>query len=207
MAKLHILIVADDRLARAGLAALLAEQPGLVVAAQIPIADALPAALDLYQPDVVLWDMGWETTGLEQIADLHTDGAHVIALLPDDKQVAAAWASGIEGLLLRDTEAQALAAALATVAHGLAVITPALVAALKTDAPQQANAPLEPLTPRELEVLRLLAEGLPNKSIAQRLAISEHTVKFHINALMSKLGVQSRTEAVVRAMRLGIISV
>ncbi len=64
---------------------------------------------------------------------------------------------------------------------------------------------IEELTPRELEVLRLLAEGLPNKTIAQRLDISEHTVKFHVNALLGKLGVASRTEAVVRATRLGLV--
>ena len=64
---------------------------------------------------------------------------------------------------------------------------------------------LEPLTPRELEVLHLLAEGLPNKTIARRLAISDHTVKFHVNALLGKLQAQSRTEAVVRASRAGLV--
>jgi len=63
------------------------------------------------------------------------------------------------------------------------------------------------LTARELDVLRLLAEGLPNKAIAQRLAISEHTVKFHLNAILGKLGAQSRTEAVVQAIRRGLIGV
>jgi DNA-binding NarL/FixJ family response regulator len=63
----------------------------------------------------------------------------------------------------------------------------------------------EELTPRELEVLQQLAEGLANKAIAQRLGISEHTVKFHVNAIMGKLGVQSRTAAVVRATRLGLV--
>ena len=61
------------------------------------------------------------------------------------------------------------------------------------------------LTPRELEVLRLLAEGLPNKTVAHRLEISEHTVKFHVNSLLAKLGAQSRTDAVVRATRLGLV--
>ena len=64
---------------------------------------------------------------------------------------------------------------------------------------------VDPLTRRELDVLRLVAEGLPNKAIADRLHISEHTVKFHLNALMGKLGAQSRTEAVVRATRLGLL--
>jgi DNA-binding NarL/FixJ family response regulator len=66
-------------------------------------------------------------------------------------------------------------------------------------------APSDPLTPREQEVLQLLAEGLPNKVIAQRLTISEHTVKFHINAILGKLGAQSRTDAVVRATRSGLL--
>ena len=65
--------------------------------------------------------------------------------------------------------------------------------------------PVEPLTPRELGVLRLLGEGLPNKAVAARLEVSENTVKFHVNAIFGKLGVQSRTEAVVRATRLGLI--
>jgi two-component system nitrate/nitrite response regulator NarL len=65
--------------------------------------------------------------------------------------------------------------------------------------------PVEDLTPRELEVLQLLAEGLPNKAIGLRLSISEHTVKFHVNAILGKLGAQSRTDAVVRATRLGLI--
>jgi DNA-binding CsgD family transcriptional regulator len=64
---------------------------------------------------------------------------------------------------------------------------------------------VDPLTPRESEVLQLMAEGLPNKLIADRLGISEHTAKFHVNAILTKLGAQGRTEAVVRAARLGLI--
>jgi DNA-binding NarL/FixJ family response regulator len=65
---------------------------------------------------------------------------------------------------------------------------------------------IDALTPRELEVINLIAEGLPNKTIAGRLGISEHTVKFHVNAILTKLGAQSRTEAVVRATRMGLIA-
>lgn len=74
---------------------------------------------------------------------------------------------------------------------------------LPSEAGQAALA--EGLTPREMEVLRLVADGLPNKEIARRLGVSEHTVKFHLNALMGKLGAQSRTEAVVTATRQGLI--
>jgi two-component system, NarL family, nitrate/nitrite response regulator NarL len=65
---------------------------------------------------------------------------------------------------------------------------------------------LDPLTPRELEVLRLLSEGLSNKLIAARLGVSEHTAKFHLNAILGKLGAQSRTEAIVQAARLGLVA-
>jgi DNA-binding NarL/FixJ family response regulator len=91
------------------------------------------------------------------------------------------------------------------VALGLASLDPALAAALIPPQDQAPTPPAEELTPRELEVLRLVAQGLPNKAIAQRLEISEHTVKFHVNAILGKLGVQSRTEAVVHATRLGLI--
>ncbi|MGH2536960.1 MAG: response regulator transcription factor, partial [Candidatus Promineifilaceae bacterium] len=85
-----------------------------------------------------------------------------------------------------------------------AIVEPEFLGALRPAAPLE-EPPLEPLTPRELEVLGLLAEGLTNKAIALRLGISEHTVKFHLNAILSKLGAQSRTAAVVRATRLGLI--
>ena len=77
---------------------------------------------------------------------------------------------------------------------------------LLRDAPVPPEELAEPLTPRELEVLQLLSQGLPNKRIAQRLAISEHTVKFHVNAILGKLGVQSRGEAMVQAVRLGLVA-
>ena len=85
-------------------------------------------------------------------------------------------------------------------------VLPATGQVLQPASPEQANDTLvETLTPREIEVLQLLAEGMTNRAIAQRLEISEHTVKFHVNALMGKLHAQSRTDAVVRATRLGLL--
>lgn len=209
--RLRILIVADDPLARAGLAALLASQPDLIAAGQVDGNADLPAMLQVYQPDVVLWDMGWNPTlALERLADMReTITLPIVALLPDEAHAAQAWIAGARGLLLREVDAGRLTAALAAAAQGLMTLDPTLAAALMTArdvSPESlAEAPAEALTPRELEVLRLVAEGLPNKAIAQRLGISEHTVKFHLNAILGKLGVQSRTEAVVRATRLGLI--
>jgi DNA-binding NarL/FixJ family response regulator len=98
-----------------------------------------------------------------------------------------------------------LLAAIEAVYWGLIAVEPELMALL-APAGVLPELPLaEELTPRELEVLRLLAEGLSNKAIAQQLDISDHTVKFHVNAIMKKLGAQSRTAAVVQATRLGLI--
>ncbi|MGH2349141.1 MAG: response regulator transcription factor, partial [bacterium] len=112
--------------------------------------------------------------------------------------------AGACGYVGRNAGGARLAAALRAVAAGLQVSEPA-------DHPHdeppehEADVPVEELTPRELEVLQLLAEGLPNKGIARRLRISEHTVKFHITAIMSKLNTHSRTETVTRAARAGLI--
>jgi two-component system nitrate/nitrite response regulator NarL len=127
-----------------------------------------------------------------------------VALLPDATQAADAWAAGARGLLLRSADAPHLLTAIKAVGQGLAVLDPALAGALPLDRPRP---PTDDLTPRERDVLRLLAEGLSNKGIAQRLSISDHTVKFHLNAILSKLNAQSRTEAVVTAIRLGLIAV
>lgn len=207
MADLRVLIVAGDPLARAGLAAMLAGQPDCNVVGQVSSEADLAAEVAVYRPDALLWDLGWDparpAAALEDLADL---GAPVVALLPDDGPAADVWAAGARGLVLRDTAAaEALVAALHAAAEGLAVLDPALAAAV-LPVPESPSDPLvEELTPRELEVLQLLAEGLSNRGIGQRLGISEHTVKFHVNALMGKLGAQSRTEAVVRATRLGLI--
>jgi DNA-binding NarL/FixJ family response regulator len=98
-----------------------------------------------------------------------------------------------------------LVAAAQAVANGLVVVEPKLTVSLLPATESDDFIPDEQLTPREMEVLQRLAEGLTNKAIAQELGISEHTVKFHVNAIMGKLQAQSRTEAVVRATRLGLI--
>jgi DNA-binding NarL/FixJ family response regulator len=95
-----------------------------------------------------------------------------------------------------------VAAAVTALMARLTVVDPVVAGAVF---PARPRPPEEDLTAREREVLSLVAEGLPNKAIALRLGISDHTVKFHINAILSKLGVQSRTEAVVRAVRLGVL--
>ena len=200
----RVLIIANDPLARAGLATLLADQPGCTVVGQIAGESDSEAALEVYAPDVVVWDLGWEPA-LEPLADLRDTEIPIVALLPDEAHAAEAWAAGVRALLLRDVSAERLVAAVQAVYRELVVFDSALTPSLPPSQDSESPLPIEELSPRELEVLQLLAEGLPNKAIAHRLNISEHTVKFHVNAIMGKLGAQSRTEAAVRATRLGLI--
>ena len=204
--ELRVLVVAGDPLARVGLAALLGDQPGWAIAGQIAGDSDISDALDTYRPDAVVWDLGWDTApALDLLADLEEDRAPVVVLLPDQTHAAEARAAGARGLLLRDVEVASLVAALAAVVHGLTVQDQSMSSQGLPGRERELPAPATDLTPRELEVLQHLAEGLPNKAIAGRLNISEHTVKFHVNSIMGKLGAQSRTEAVTLATRLGLI--
>lgn len=207
----RLLLIADDPLARAGLAALLGQQSALELMGQAGGGDDLAALLAVYRPDVLLWDLGWSPQpDLEQLSAALEGAPPTVALLDvalpgEPGRSADVWAAGVSGLLERSASPERITAALAAAAAGLLVAAPEM-AGLRA-APSQAaeGPPIEELTPREFDVLRLLAEGAPNKEIARRLAISEHTVKFHVNALLGKLGAQSRTEAVVRATRAGLI--
>lgn len=206
MNNVRTLIVADDPLARAGLAMLLSDQPGCVIVGQLGSEAAQPGSLDTFQPDVMLWDLGWGTPlALERLAGLSDAGLPIVALLPDETYAIEAWTAGAQGLLPRETNGANLRAALTAAAQGLVVLESNTAAMLFPTASQAQAPPPGELTPREQEVLQLLAEGLPNKTIASHLNISEHTVKFHVNAIMAKLGAQSRTDAVMRATRAGLI--
>jgi DNA-binding NarL/FixJ family response regulator len=110
--------------------------------------------------------------------------------------------------LLWDTGSEELIGAIRAVLQGLVVLHPAASEALLGDVASlpSAGQAAEPLTPREREVLHLLAQGLPSKTIASRLRLSEHTIKFHIGSIMTKLGAASRTEAVTLALRRGLIA-
>jgi DNA-binding NarL/FixJ family response regulator len=202
----RVLIVAADPLTRAGLAAVLALRADCQVAGQLAPDDLLSAPGAAFDHDVVLVDLGWEVGPGQELLPLpKVRERPVVALVTGGAQAGAAWDGGAQGILPRDVPVGRLVAALQAVHEGLVALDPELAGAVR--APREAGLPplAEPLTPRELEVLHLLAEGLPNKAIAQRLGISENTVKFHVNVILGKLGAQSRTEAVTRAVRLGLI--
>lgn len=195
--------MADDPLARGGLAALLAAQPGVVVAAQVAPSDRWARVLEAYRPEVAAWDLGSAASG-EGLPDLERIGIPVLVLAPDDERGREALATGARGALFRETDGPRLAAALAAVARGLVVVDEALADPWRRRAGALAGA--EPLTPREREVLDLLAQGLSNRRVGERLGIGERTAKFHVNAILAKLGAETRTEAVVIAVRLGLVT-
>lgn len=195
-----------DSLARAGLAALLTDQRGCAVVGQVDGSGDLVTDLLAYNPDVLIMDLGWDPAEpLEHLADLPDNVPPVLALLADESHAAPGWAAGVRGLLLRDVDAPSLVAAIKALAQGVVVLDPHLADTLVSTQDSVVPSTAGEVTPRELEVLRLLAEGLPNKIIAQRLSISDHTVKFHVNAILAKLGAQSRTEAVTQAIRRGLV--
>ena len=199
-----MLLVGEDPLARGGLAYLLAGEAALEVVAQTDPSGAA-AAVERDDPQVAVWDLGADALGcLERLGDLGEAGPPALALLQDEEAAADALAAGARGLLFRDVESGRLALALRALARGLLVFDEALLPRLSQPRPAPQAQP-EPLTPRELEVLQLLAQGLSNRRIAERLGISEHTAKFHVNAIVTKLGAQTRTDAAIRAARLGLV--
>ena len=139
---------------------------------------------------------------LDLVADPADATAGALALAADLDAARTAWAAGARGLLARGADGADLLAALGAVAQGLAVIDPAFADDL---VPTAAPPPDDPLTDREREVLVLVAEGLPNKLVADRLGVAERTARYHVAQILAKLGAQSRTEAVVQAARLGLV--
>jgi DNA-binding NarL/FixJ family response regulator len=198
-----VLVIGDDPLARAGLAALLAGRDDVAVVADAATDDAAGTGAGA---SVVLWDLGLGGAGGARAGPgaAVAAGIPVVALAHSDASAAEALRAGAHGVVLRGAPAEALAGALVAAARGLAVLDAALARAWLR-APDVAP-DAEGLTAREREVLALLAEGLANKAIAARLGISEHTAKFHVNAILAKLGVESRAEAIVRAVRLGLVT-
>jgi len=201
-----VLVVSDDPLARTGLALLLRDGEGLILAGQAGVDDDWPEP----EPDVVVWDLGLGLrSGLERLRGLGPSAPPAVAIVADEADAREALAAGARAALPRDAGGESLAAALRAAVQGLVVLDESSVATLLgdvRDAPIPAPDLVESLTPREAEVLQLLTQGLPNKGIAQRLGISDHTVKFHVNAILGKLGVQSRGEAIVQAVRLGLVT-
>jgi DNA-binding NarL/FixJ family response regulator len=200
--ELRVLLVSPDVLGRAGLAAVLGAGSAAYAVD--------PSEVEIWlqteaTPDVVVWDLGWGVDEIPaELRAVHEARIPLLVLADQAGQAAELRALGGLSILSRTSETEALLAALHAAALGLIVTDPAFEVRPPLGRAEGAEA-LEPLTPRENQVLQLLAEGLTNKTIALRLGIKETTVKFHVNSLLAKLGAQSRTEAVTRAARLGLL--
>jgi DNA-binding NarL/FixJ family response regulator len=159
-----------------------------------PFADLSVSEAPDSPADVVVTDAG----------EVSRFAAPVIRLVRDGSEATQAMASGARGVLPRTASPQRLYTAIRAAAEGLVVIDEEIAEQVLPHARARIDL-IEPLTPREQQVAQLLAGGLTNKEIAHRLEITEHTVKFHLNGILRKLGVSTRTEAVVQAARLGIL--
>jgi NarL family two-component system response regulator YdfI len=217
MPVIRLLIVAPYAAVRAGLHALLADAEGCAVIGAVGGSAELEALLADTRPDVALL-AGDETESL-----LAGDGSRVVALLSagqvgmvvlggDPRTGTALAGAALPGwaCLLKDADAEEVAASVRAVAAGLVVLdrrlAPLLADAFARPPRPHPTIPDEALTAREREVLQLMAEGLQNRQIAARLYLSPHTVKFHVASILSKLGAASRTEAVIQAARRGELS-
>lgn len=208
---IRLFVVSDSPVVRAGLRSILESAEGLQVVGEGSLEDLTAEEASL-RPDLVLVELATgERDDLETFWRLldQTPGITVVLLSgdPDEAFAREALQAGVRGYLLRDVSPEELIDGVRAAHQGLTVLHPATAHALLAS-PQPMAPPSggESLTARELEVLRLLAQGLPSKTIASRLQISEHTVKFHVGSILGKLGAASRTEAVSTAIRRGLIA-
>jgi len=213
------IVVADDHeVVRAGFAALLDTQPDFTVLGTASDgSEAVRVCHDL-RPDVVLMDVRMPSLdGIEatrQLADADEPGPRVLILTTFDldEYVFDALRAGASGFLLKDVTAERLFDAVRVIAAGEALLAPAVTRRLISEftrlRPASGAPPsvvLGTLTPRETEVLRLVAEGMSNPEVAGRLVVTEETVKTHVSRILAKLGLRDRTQAVVAAYESGLV--
>jgi DNA-binding NarL/FixJ family response regulator len=217
------IVVADDHeVVRGGFAALLGTQPDFAVVGTAADGAAAVRVCGEVNPDVVLMDVrmpgvdGIEATrqlaAARQPTAASDQGPRVLILTTFDldEYVFDALRAGASGFLLKDVTAERLFDAVRVVAAGEALLAPAVTRRLISEftrlrPPAAASPKLAALTPRETEVLKLVAEGLSNPEIAARLVVTEETVKTHVSRMLSKLGLRDRTQAVVTAYESGLV--
>jgi DNA-binding NarL/FixJ family response regulator len=215
--RIRLLIVDDQRLMREGLRTLLELEGGFEIAGEAADGQAALEAYTRLRPDVVLMDIRMPgMDGIEATRRLcaESPGARVIILttFDDDANVFEGLRVGAVGYLLKDLSGKELAEAVRTVWKGGGLIEPGVArrvmaefARLHPPARDLETSLLEPLSERELEVLRLLSTGLSNREIAERLFLSEGTVKNYVTSILQKIGARDRTQAALRGRELGLI--
>ena len=216
---INVVIADDQALVRTGLWMILAETDDIEVVGEAADGDEAVRVVAAERPDVVLMDVRMPgTDGIAATRRIRAagTGARVLILTTFDldEYVYAGLRAGASGFLLKDALAPELISAVRVVASGEAVVAPTatrrLIERFIGDAPESGRPPLatfDALTPREREVLTLIARGLANAEIAQRLFLSEGTVKTHVSRVLAKLGLRDRLQAVILAYEAGLIRV
>jgi DNA-binding NarL/FixJ family response regulator len=214
MTSIRVLVADDEELVRTGLRLILTSEPDIEVVGEAADGRQAVEAARALQPDVALLDIRMpELDGIEATRLLLGNGCAtrvvILTTFDLDQYVYDALQAGASGFLLKDAPAHQLVTAVRAAAAGDAVLAPSVTRRLLSDFARKAprvDAPVESLTARELDVLRLLARGLSNAEIAAELFIGEGTVKTHVARLLTKLGVRDRLQAVVLAYRSGLAS-
>ncbi len=209
---IRILVADDHPIVRDGLVAVLSTQPDFEVVGEAADGRQVVEQALAFQPDVILLDLEMpEVDGVQALEQLRKLGQSVRAVVftafDTDERILSALRAGAKGYLLKGAPREELFNAVRVVHAGGSLLQPVVASRLLerfSEAVPLMAAP-EQLTPRELEVLAWVAQGHPNKEIAERLSISQRTVKFHVSSIMGKLGAANRTEAVALAVQHGLI--
>ena len=206
-----ILIADDHAIVREGLRTLIAAKPGMKLVGEAKDGAEAVAMASTLQPDVILMDMVMPgKDGLAAITDIILDNpdARILVLtsFDDDDRVFSAIKAGALGYLLKDSSPQQLLEAIRDVYHGHSSLHPTIALKVIRELNQPSDLPPteEPLTEREVETLRLIAQGLTNQEIAEQLTISERTVGKHVSNILDKLHLANRTQAALYALRRGL---
>ena len=199
-----VYIAAPSAVVRAGLESVISSSSAFSLAGACPTEYLLRHQEEL-TADVLLVSLGQLTE--DWVSSLATFSLPVVVLAEvfEGPMVAAALRSNIRGVLSPEASPEEIVAAVASAAVGLVTLHPSTLDLLAQTSRLPSEALDDPLTPREIEVLAMLAEGLSNKLLAYRLGISEHTVKFHVTSILTKLQAGSRTDAVMQGIRRGLI--
>lgn len=211
---IRVCVVDDQTLVRQGIRTLLGLIPDLEVVAEADGGHAALALIPDVKPDVVLLDLRMpDKDGLDVLRELRRLGSLpptiILTTFDEDALFLEAIRAGAKGFLLKDVSLERLTEAIRTVAAGGTLIQPAVTerilrAALETGCQFPSLDPPDPLTDREVEILRLMTGGYNNREIADALGVAEGTVKNHISSILSKLGVRDRTRAVLKGLEMGL---
>jgi NarL family two-component system response regulator LiaR len=208
---IRVLIVDDHVYVRKGIQALLATEEDIVVVGEAFDGEEAIAQYESLKPDVMLLDLLMpKMGGIEAIHKIHSENSrpHILVLtsFAADDQVFAAIKAGALGYLLKDSKPEDLIRAIRQVNRGESSLSPLIARKLLAEIsrPQRAETIPDPLTDREVEIIRLIAEGKSNRDIADELVISEATVRTHVSNILSKLHLSSRTQAAIYALRKGL---